>query len=195
MNNLVVSADLRTGQVTCHIDVDAPREGRAQTRVNWLLRQLRGSTANGVRIEAFAMHQRGPGQVEVIDRVRQDPASLIADPARDLRAFRVSLTAPAATKRGRGRGSFIDSVLTAIDLFYGDVVQHLKAWSATPPRLREPLQPGPTGSALDSTALSSQDGPEAVPSASSNPEPPAPAADSSPGHDPATPPSDSDTEK
>ena len=38
---LVVTADLRAGKVTCHVDVDAPKEGRATTRVNWLLRQSR----------------------------------------------------------------------------------------------------------------------------------------------------------
>ena len=52
--------------------------------------------------------------------------------------------------------------MSAVEDFYGDVVQHLKAWSAAPPRLREPVDELPTGSALDSNALSSQDGSEAV---------------------------------
>ena len=36
-----IVADLRAGRITCYADVDAPREGRPTTRVNWLLRQLK----------------------------------------------------------------------------------------------------------------------------------------------------------
>ena len=40
-------------KVTCHVDVDAPREGRPTTRVNWLVRQLKnapdGTARRGVR--------------------------------------------------------------------------------------------------------------------------------------------------
>ena len=69
-------------------------------------------------------------------------------------------------KRGRGRGTFIDSVLQAIDDFYASVMQNLKAWTATPPKLRQAeaeavateQQEAPSP-ALASTALSSQDGP------------------------------------
>lgn len=172
---LSVTVDLRAGQVTCHVDLDAPRDGRALTRVNWLVRQLKNAP-DATRIEAFTMHSRGPGQAELLRRVREDPAVLIADPKRDLRAFRVALTATAAAKRGRGRGSFIDSVLASIDTFYGDVLQHLKAWSASPPRLREPLDQLPTPPVLASNALSSQDGAET---------PTAPTAPPASPHEPA----------
>jgi hypothetical protein len=86
----------------------------------------------------------------------------VADPQREIRSFRIALTSPPGSKRGRGKGTFIDSVLDAVDGFYGDVMQYLKAWSATPPRLREPLVEPlvPTETALDSNALSSQDGAE-----------------------------------
>ena len=163
VSNVAVTADLRAGTVTCHIDVDAPREGRPTTRVNWLLRQLK-SAPEGVRIETHAAHERGPGAAELLNKVRENPALLIADPAREIRSFCVAMTVPMGTKRGRGRGSFIDSVLSVIDTFYAEVVQQLKAWAAAPPRLRaesdalatEEAQVAP---ALISTALSSQDDP------------------------------------
>lgn len=56
---LVVTADLRASRVTCHVDVDAPREGRPTTRVNWLVRQLKGAP-DSTRVEAFANHGRVP---------------------------------------------------------------------------------------------------------------------------------------
>jgi hypothetical protein len=156
---LVVTADLRAGRVTCHVDVDAPREGRSTTRVNWLVRQLRVAPEN-VRVEASVAHGRGPGSAELLKVVRDQPAKLIADPSKDLRSFRVALSSTLGQKRGRGRGSFIDSVLDAVDAFYGEVLQYLKAWSAAPPKLREEPEPPTRPVALSSTALSSQDGTE-----------------------------------
>lgn len=154
---LVVTADLRAGVVTCHVEIAAPRDGRATTRVNWLLRQLRHAP-DSTRIEAFVMHGRGAGTAELLHAVRDQPAVLIEDPKKELRSFRIALASPLGSKRGRGRGSFIDSVENAIDTFYGDIVQDLRAWSAAPPRLREtPEQPDERPS-LTSTALSSQDG-------------------------------------
>ena len=76
----------------------------------------------------------------------------------------MATSATLGTKRGRGRGAFIDSVLGAIDSFYAEVLGDLKAWSAAPPKMRqvspaelvdiEPTRPA----SLASTDFSSQDG-------------------------------------
>jgi len=152
-----ITADLRAGRLTCHVDIDAPKEGRPTTRVNWLVRQLR-TAPDTLRVEAFVANSRGAGAAELLGTVRENPSSLITDPKKDLRSFRVAMSGPMGAKRGRGRGSFIDSVLDLVDVFYGDVVQHVKAWSAAPPRMREsepaPIEPKSLSS------LSSQDGQE-----------------------------------
>ena len=163
--HLVITADLRAGQVTCHVDIDAPREGRPTTRVNWLIRQLKNAP-DSTRIECMTAHSRGSSSAELLRAVRENPALLVHDPAREIRSFRVALTSPLGTKRGRGRGAFIDSVLTAADSFYANVLGDLKTWSAAPPKLRpetptvpderEPTQPV----SLSSTDYSSQDGPD-----------------------------------
>jgi len=167
-----IIADLRAGRVTCHVDIDAPKDGRPTTRVNWLLRQLR-TAPDGVRVEAFAHNARGAGATELLGKVREDPSLLIADPKRELRSFRVAMSAPMGVKRGRGQGSFIDSVLNLVDAFYGDVMQHLKAWAAAPPKMREATSVPDEPLALTSTALSSQDGaePAAQEAPASAPEP------------------------
>jgi hypothetical protein len=160
---LVVTADLRAGKISCHVDVDAPKEGRPTTRVNWLVRQLKNAPEN-LRVEAFSLHARGPGTAELLKTVREDPASVISDPAKEIRAFRIAQSWPAGTKRGTGRGAFIDSFLTAIDEFYEQVLQNVKPWMPAPPRLRsleEPVTTEPVSPALISTAISSQDGPDA----------------------------------
>lgn len=154
-----LTADLRAGQVVAHVDVDAPKTGRPTTRVNWIVRQLKHAPG-GVRIEAFVANGRGVGAAALLDAVRENPAALILDPTKDIKSFRIALSVPMGAKAGRGRGSFIDSVLDGVDDFYGDVVQHLKAWSAAAPKLRD-VEPMPADVApqLVSTALSSQDGP------------------------------------
>ena len=162
VGHLHVTADLRAGQVVCHVDVDAPRSGRPTTRVNWLVRQLKDAP-DTVRIEAFAMHARGGGATDLLRQVRAEPTTLISDPSRELRAFRIAQSTAAGTKRGSGRGAFIDSVLHAIDDFYEQIIQNLKPWMPAPPRLRTPedvIPVQPVASSLVSTAISSQDSPE-----------------------------------
>jgi hypothetical protein len=163
---LHVIADLRAGQIVCHVELDAPREGRPTTRVSWLVRQLRNAP-EVVRLEAFAMHARGAGTAALLAAVRTDAATLISDPKRELRAFRIAQSFPMGSKRGTGRGAFIDSVTGAIDTFYETVVQNLKPWAPAPPRLRSDeasvARPADVPAALVSTALSSQDETEGEP--------------------------------
>lgn len=155
-----VVVDLRAGRVMASVDIDAPKQGRPATRVNWLARQLKHAPDN-LRVEAFVVGGRGPGETELLSTVRNDPNCLVADPKRDLRAFRVEMARPMGIKRGRGTGAFIDSVLDLVDDFYGEVVQHVKAWTASPPKMRETPPPeGDVSAMLSSTALSSQDGVE-----------------------------------
>ena len=164
VGHLSITADLRASTITCHVDVDAPREGRPTTRVNWLIRQLKNAP-DAARIECITAHSRGASSAELLRTVRENPAALITDPAREIRTFRIALGTPLGTKRGRGRGAFIDSILNGVDNFYGQVLGDLKAWSAAPPRMRpetpavlndrESTQPA----SLSSTDFSSQDGP------------------------------------
>ena len=156
---ITVTADLRAGQVTCHVDIDAPKEGRPATRVKWLVRQM-PEASDGMRVEAFTMHTRGAGAAELLRDVRENPLLLVSDPTKELRSFRVAVSKPLGSKRGRGRGSFIDSVNDAINAFYGEVVQNLKAWRAAPPQLRTLPTEDVPDPRLTSTALSSQDGAE-----------------------------------
>jgi hypothetical protein len=169
VGDIRVTVDLRASKVTCELVVEAPKTGRPATRVNWLVRQLK-EAPDGLRVEASTANQRGPGAAELLALVREDPTVLVTDPTREIRMFTVAQSVPMGAKRGRGRGAFIDSVITAVDVFYENVVQHLKAWAAAPPKLRSELEPPPAvRSSLSSTALSSQDGAE--PAAAARQEP------------------------
>jgi len=176
VGSLDIVVDLRAKQITCSVEIEAPREGRPTTKVNWLTRQLRNAD-DRVRLESTAQNQRGVGATDLLGRVREQPELLILDPTKSIRSFTVAQNHPMGTKAGRGQGSFIDSFLTAVDQFYGEILQSLKAWSAKPPRMREQIdvtelaQGQDVVPALVSTALSSQDGAE--PSDSGPPSDPA----------------------
>lgn len=157
---ITLTADLRAGRVTAHVDIEAPRTGRATTRVGWLVRQLKNAPPD-TRVEAFVTNARGSGAAELLGTIREDPAAIVLDPKKEIRSFRVACSVPMGNKAGRGRGTFIDSVLELLDTFYADVVQHLKAWSAAPPKMREVELVEAAEPALESIAPSSQDGPDA----------------------------------
>ncbi|GGC79925.1 hypothetical protein GCM10011512_03210 [Tersicoccus solisilvae] len=155
---IVVTVDVRSGVVTCHMDVDAPGEGRSTTRVNWLVRQLKKAPEN-VRLESFAVRAR-EGAAELLATARDNPSSLILDQAKELKSFRVAIQRPLGMKRAQGRGGFIDSVLDAIDECYRDVGQNLKAWQPAAPKMRDDAdveKDDTVRSGLSSAALSSQD--------------------------------------
>jgi hypothetical protein len=131
-----ITADLRAGLIHCTVTVPAPREGRPATRVNWLVRQLK--TAPGhLRIEASTAWQRGRGPARTITQARSDPKSLLDETGHELRSFTLSLSSNAGPARGQGHGSFVNSLLAAVDNFYTDVVQHIKPWNPAPPKVRE----------------------------------------------------------
>jgi hypothetical protein len=144
-----VVADLRAGRVTVSVDVEAPREGRPATRVNWLLRQLK-EAPDGLRIEAWAMNAR-MSTSELLRVVRDNPSLLIEDAKKDLRLFRVSAASVLGTKRGTGKGAFIDSILSAFDGFYGVVVQGMRPWVARAPQLPSGVQTAAEAAGIDTT--------------------------------------------
>jgi hypothetical protein len=131
--DLEVIADLRTGRCTVAVELSAPAEGRSTTRVNWLTRQL-PDAHDAVRIDAYA-HMARTSASGLLKAVREDPAILVADPRADIRRFGVSAASQLGTKRGVGRGCFIDSVLAAIDGFYETVLQGIRPWVAKAPQL------------------------------------------------------------
>lgn len=136
VGDLLIVADVRTGRCTIEVDVPAPAEGRAATRVNWLLRQL-GDAHDAVRVDAFA-HMARTSVSGLLKAVRAEPSILLPDPKAELRRFRIAATSQLGTKRGVGRGSFIDSILGAIDGFYQTVLQGIRPWVAKAPQLPRP---------------------------------------------------------
>jgi hypothetical protein len=132
---LLVLADLKARQVTASTIIEAPKEGTSKGRVSWLLRHLQKGP-EGLLVEARAARWSDSAAAQLAE-ARQVPAMLYPDSKRDIRAFRLSLTTNMGLKRDSGRGSFVESVTTTAQSFYGDVLQNLRPWKASPPKLKK----------------------------------------------------------
>jgi hypothetical protein len=104
--------------------------------VNWLLRQLKSAPAQ-LCIEGTYAWQRGRGPARSLTEARSNPKALLDESGHEVRAFTLTLSSNAGTARGLGHGSFINSVLAAVEKFYTEVVQHLKPWTPAPPKVRD----------------------------------------------------------
>ena len=136
---IAVNADLRTRKLSTSVAVEAPREGRPLTRVNWILRQLKRASGE-LRVDVGFAGARETSSL-LLAEAREYPQRLLSatDSRRDPRAFNLTLTRSMGTKRGRGEKSFVlETRKQAVD-FYRGIVQDLRTWQPSAPKL--PAEP------------------------------------------------------
>jgi hypothetical protein len=132
---LTVLADLRTRKLSTTVAVEAPREGRPLTRVNWVVRQLKQAPGD-LRIDVSFANARETSSL-LLHEAREYPQRLLSgiDPKREPRGFALTMTKPMGTKRGKGERSFVlETRQQAVD-FYRRIVQDLRPWQASAPKL------------------------------------------------------------
>lgn len=131
-----VEADLAAKLVTTSSRVAAPKEGRAKTRVNWLLRQLK-DVPSDLRITVHFPRTRATSSL-MIDAARKRPQDLLLpdDPRKEPQSFGLALSRDMGDKRGKGRGSFVAETLDEVVDFYGEVLQKVRKWTPPPPKLQ-----------------------------------------------------------
>ncbi len=132
---LSISADLRSRQVIFSTSLDAPSEGTSKGRVSWLLRQLQAAPEN-LKLEARVAYRSTP-LAAPLSAVRENASVLYPEGGREIRSFRVSVTSNMGLKRDNGRGSFVESVMSGAETFYGEVLQRLRPWKPAPPKLKK----------------------------------------------------------
>jgi len=131
---LEIVADLATRQIVVSTDLAAPKEGQSRGRLSWLLRQLQKAPPDltvEVQLARTSQTLSAP-----LGQIRHDPTVVLPDRTREIRGFRLSLTRDLGLNRQAGRGSFIESVVTNVKTFYGEVLQQLTAWKPRAPKLR-----------------------------------------------------------
>ena len=130
-----VEADLRARQTRANVKVNAPKEGRPLTRINWILRQL-GKAPKDLRVEVQFARTKETTALLLADAL-EEPKALLSpsDPKREPRSFSLSLARPLGTKRGRGERSFVLETRRQVVGFYGGLVEDLAAWQPKAPKL------------------------------------------------------------
>ena len=132
-----VTANLARRIVEANITVDAPKEGRPRTRINWVVRQLAKAPDNTRIVASF--DRRRETTSNTLGALRDDPSlGLLTDNKVNPRRLTIALTADMGVKKGNGQGSFVGSVQTTLEVFYREIVQVLKAWPPPAPKLPAP---------------------------------------------------------
>jgi hypothetical protein len=136
---ITVNADLRTRKLSTSVAVDAPREGRPLTRVNWILRQTKRAPGE-LRVDVSFAGARETSSL-LLAEAREYPQRLLSatDAKRDPRAVNLTLTRSMGTKRGKGEKSFVLETRQQAVGFYRGIVQDLRAWQPSAPKL--PAEP------------------------------------------------------
>ncbi len=134
--DITLVASLRARNVTARVDVDAPGEGKPLTRIRWLLRQL-PEDADDLRVDAWYKNERYPVSVRLWEAIEDPHRLLSSDTRKPPRWFVVSQTGDMGTKRSGTKGSFTGQATELLMNFYREIVQPLKAWTPSAPKLRE----------------------------------------------------------
>jgi len=136
-----VEADLAAKLVTTSSRVAAPKEGRAKTRVNWLMRQFKDAPSD-LRITVHFRRTRATASL-MIDAARERPQDLLLpdDSQKEPQSFDLALSRDMGDKRGKGRGSFVAETLDEVVDFYGEVLQKARKWTPPPPKLQAEKHP------------------------------------------------------
>jgi hypothetical protein len=135
-----VEADLRSRLTRTTVKVNAPKNGRPLTRINWILRQLKVAPED-LRVEVQFARTKETTAMLLRDAA-EHPKALLSptDPKREPRSFELSLARSLGTKRGRGERSFVLETRRQVVSFYADLVENLKAWQPKAPKM--PVEPG-----------------------------------------------------
>ncbi|RPK64466.1 hypothetical protein EES43_09685 [Streptomyces sp. ADI96-02] len=133
---LGIAADLRTGKLRTSIEVPAPEGAYPLSRAKRLIRRLSEAPAD-LHIETL-VDGAGAGPRGTLERLRPEPADLVAKDGAQITGFRLSLFKGMGHGRGSAETGFIRSVDEAVDRFHAQVVAHLETPASRRTRTEEP---------------------------------------------------------
>ena len=134
VGDITVTADMRAARTVVAVECPVPVDKGGKGRIGWLVRQLRNAP-EGITVEAFTRNSP-TAEIASLADLREDTSLILRSRDRPPVKFRVSHR----TETGQGRRTvrklgFADSVVDAIDDFYGNVVQHMRSPAPVPPKM------------------------------------------------------------
>ena len=151
-------ADLKARQLTTSVVIDAPREGRPISRINWILRQLEDAPRD-LRVTVSFTNAHETTSLLLGD-IRENPRGLLSptDPKREPRCYEIALARQLGLKNGKGHGSFVRETRRQVIDFYREIVQNLKPWQAKPPKLLDRSKETPKTPQVDPPPFAAVEG-------------------------------------
>ncbi|MCG7605725.1 MULTISPECIES: hypothetical protein [unclassified Halomonas] len=137
-SDLYVTINLSKKSITCSMRLEAPKDKKSSSaKINWLTRQLPQNEKNPpIRIKAIRKGQAMDTD-KPLEEVRQYPTILDADNTDSQPvSFEVFTSYDLGTKFS-GNRVFIEQLEKIVPDFYRYAGQHLKAWVAPAPRVKQ----------------------------------------------------------
>jgi hypothetical protein len=135
-STLTMRADLASGLLHCEFDLEAPPDRSNKARVSWVIRQLKAAP-DSVLVRWSYKRARAAEKPHELGNLRDSSYEFDLDKSREVHLFRVEMVEKMGSKRGSGKGAFIDSVVDLYEKTYGEVLQPVKAWARPAPKLSE----------------------------------------------------------
>lgn len=166
-----VCADLQRRSIMVSMRLRAPEDKQStKARLNWLLRQMTRADANEIHVRLYWPGRSAHTQ-HLLTRLRENPDPACLDrPGAVVNALEVVLVKDLAARFAQRR-NFINEMEGIVAEFYERVGQHLRAWIAPAPKLREervePATVGPEVMRRDAEQMAlerEKPGADAVPS-------------------------------
>ncbi|PXW33882.1 UNVERIFIED_CONTAM: stress response protein SCP2 [Williamsia faeni] len=126
---LTLAIDLRSEILECSTIIDAPREGRPATRINWLVKQIPDAHAD-TRIESILAGRTASTVGALLGTLREKPEALLPTDGKLPKQFKITRGHTLA----RNRGNVVISANKLVEEFYRDILQVIRA----------PKKPSPT---------------------------------------------------
>jgi hypothetical protein len=134
--DLNILADLSAGITHCYFNIPAPSEGRNKAKINWLLRQYKNAP-KGAMISVWYKRSRTFETAVNLSDLKAGSVEIPLENGKEIATFRIDVVRTSGSKRGRGQGAFIDSILEQVEFTYEQALQPLKLWVAAAPKLSE----------------------------------------------------------
>ncbi|MBD0860471.1 TerD family protein [Gordonia sp. zg691] len=123
---VAINADLSRGRIGCSLKTTAPRAGRTQTKVSWLMRQL-VHAPDDLRITAHHAGSRVESTSALLKDIREDPSAVLPPDGRDIREFTVTMETSMGSKRSGSEGGFVTAMVLLSTTFYAEVVERVRS--------------------------------------------------------------------
>ncbi len=140
--DLLINVDLKTRKITVSTQLTAPQDRTPRASVVWLVKQMKNAPEN-IMVDIYQKSGRIPVSAS-LQQLRENPRTGLPSTKLSPSKFQIKQqTNMGTSRRSTRKGGFIDSVITAVLDFYGNVFQDLRAYVPSAPILERHQQTAP----------------------------------------------------